>query len=138
MSQPWIPAGVRSGLQTHTAATENGEIAANGVGVIINSNGQLGTVLSSARNTAIGTDALASPTSGRYNTAMGEGALTNNTVNGNTAIGDEAMIRNTTGLRNLAVGQQALDFNTTGNDNTANGYQAFWMLMLTRTRLQGP
>src|SRR5436190_24260933 len=28
---------------------ENGEIAANGVGVIINSNGQLGTVLSSAR-----------------------------------------------------------------------------------------
>jgi len=93
VSQPWIPAGVRSGLQTHTAATENGEIAANGVGVIINSNGQLGTVLSSARNTAIGTDALASPTSGRYNTAMGEGALTNNTVDGNTAIGDEAMIR---------------------------------------------
>ena len=28
---------------------ENGEIAANGVGVIISSNGQLGTVLSSAR-----------------------------------------------------------------------------------------
>ena len=42
-------AGERSGLQTHTAPTENGEIAANGVGVIISSNGQLGTVLSSAR-----------------------------------------------------------------------------------------
>ena len=49
MSQPWIPAGERSPLQTRIAATENGEIAANGVGVIINSNGQLGTVLSSAR-----------------------------------------------------------------------------------------
>jgi trimeric autotransporter adhesin len=93
-------------------------------------------------NTAEGTDALFSLTSGFSNTAIGFNALysntigANNTANGvlalssntsgslNTAIGADALSSNTTGVNNTATGVDALLDNTIGINNTANGFQA--------------
>jgi len=73
-------------------------------------------------NTAEGTDALFSLTSGIDNTALGFEALFHNTAgNFNTAEGFRALFRNTTGFQNTATGVQALFSNTTGSSNTANG-----------------
>src|SRR5438552_5098534 len=69
-------------------------------------------------NTAEGTDALFSLTTGANNTAIGGGALFYNTTgDNNTAIGD-ALVLNTTGSNNTASGSQALNNNTTGSYNT--------------------
>jgi hypothetical protein len=77
------------------------------------------------QNTAEGTDALFSLTSGFNNTAMGFQALFRNTGgSANTAIGAFALISNTTASRNTAMGFQALFSNSTGSDNTANGPNA--------------
>jgi hypothetical protein len=93
-------------------------------------------------NTAIGTDALISNTTGYNNTASGYQALLNNTTghsntaNGlgalgtnstgsvNTASGQGALFNNTFGNNNTASGNAALEFNTFGNDNTASGTNA--------------
>ncbi len=105
-------------------------------------------------NTAEGTGALLSLTSGNNNTAEGAGALQNlttgtrNTANGaytlfsnttgsnNTADGFDALRYTTTiqyssglvkiGQQNTAAGSQALYSNTTGSGNTAAGYQALF------------
>ena len=61
-----------------------------------------------ASNTATGTNALASLTTG-YN---------------NTANGYQSLYSNTEGYRNTAVGSQSLYSNTSGSSNTAIGYQA--------------
>src|SRR5881409_1495612 len=71
-------------------------------------------------NTAEGTDALFSLTTGMDNTAIGFDALyTNTTGDSNTAIGSQALVSNTTGIRNTATGFAALESNTTGERNTA-------------------
>ena len=76
-------------------------------------------------NTAEGTNALFSLTTGTANTANGNEALLNNTTgNQNTANGAGALQLNTTGSFNTASGVAALASNTTANDNTANGYFA--------------
>src|SRR5438552_4890922 len=73
------------------------------------------------QNTAEGTDALFSLTTGFANTAIGLSALYSNTTGSyNTANGYEALYNNTTGSYNTATGALALTFNTTGNSNTAN------------------
>ena len=73
-------------------------------------------------NTALGFDALYSNTTGNSNTATGSLALTSNTTGiRNTATGFAALQSNTTGERNTATGRAALASNTTGNHNTANG-----------------
>ena len=73
-------------------------------------------------NTAEGTHALFSLTTGDDNTANGSGALYHNTTGfSNTANGFEALYYNTRGYRNTANGGSALYRNTTGTDNTANG-----------------
>jgi trimeric autotransporter adhesin len=101
-------------------------------------------------NTAEGTNALKSLTSGTDNTAMGFQALFNNTTSsgntatgfqalyhnttasffgfiaGNTANGYQALYSNTTGFINTATGFQALFSNTTGADNIAIGYQSLY------------
>ena len=105
-------------------------------------------------NTAEGTGALLSLTSGNNNTAEGAGALQDlttgarNTANGaytlfinttgsnNTADGFGALRYTTTiqypsglvkiGQQNTAAGSQALYNNTTGSGNTAAGYQALF------------
>src|SRR6266566_4787387 len=74
------------------------------------------------RNTAEGTDALFSLTTGEDNTALGFQALYNGTTTGgNTAVGSQALLSNTVGTRNVAVGAAALDSLTSGEMNTAVG-----------------
>ncbi len=76
-------------------------------------------------NTAEGTNALFSLTSGVANTAIGFDALFRNTTGpNNTAIGFEALFHNTTGFENAATGWRALFANTTGFHNTADGFSA--------------
>jgi Chaperone of endosialidase len=78
-------------------------------------------------NTAIGFDALFSNTTGDSNTATGSIALATNTTGvRNTANGYAALNSNTTGERNTATGRAALTFNTTGNNNTADGHDALF------------
>ena len=75
-------------------------------------------------NTAIGSLALHNNTSGSANTATGVNALVSNTSGLNTANGFQALQSNTNGHENTATGANALAFNTIGNFNTANGLQA--------------
>ena len=76
-------------------------------------------------NTAIGSRALYSNTTGHGNTASGFWALFNNTTgHHNTAIGSYALVSNTTGYWNTASGDSALENNTTGHGNTASGISA--------------
>jgi len=78
-------------------------------------------------NTANGSNALFSNTIGFYNTANGRSALYSNTTgNSNTANGITALYSNTTGYYNTANGYQALFSNTTGFSNTANGRSALY------------
>jgi len=78
-------------------------------------------------NTAIGFDALFSNTTGDSNTATGSIALTSNTTGvRNTANGFAALNSNTTGERNTATGRAALVNNTIGNNNTADGHDALF------------
>ncbi|HET9367004.1 MAG TPA: tail fiber domain-containing protein [Candidatus Udaeobacter sp.] len=75
-------------------------------------------------NTAEGTQALFSNTTGNANTAIGVGALyKNRTGVSNTAIGMAALGSNTTGFSNTAIGARAL-LNATGNHNVALGDSA--------------
>jgi trimeric autotransporter adhesin len=72
-------------------------------------------------NTAVGVNSLSSTTTGGWNTAIGAGALRFNTGVENTAVGFQALFNNTTGISNTANGYQALFGNTDGFFNTANG-----------------
>jgi len=72
-------------------------------------------------NTAVGVNSLSSTTTGGWNTAIGAGALRFNTGVENTAVGFQALFNNTTGISNTANGYQALFGNTDGFSNTANG-----------------
>jgi hypothetical protein len=75
-------------------------------------------------NTAEGTQALFSNTTGNANTAIGVGALYKNTTGtGNTATGMAALGSNTTGFANTAIGARAL-LSATGNYNVALGDSA--------------
>jgi trimeric autotransporter adhesin len=78
-------------------------------------------------NTALGFEALFSNTTGDFNTAEGFGALFNN-ISGtqNTATGVNALISNTTGSFNTANGVNTLFRNTTGFQNAATGVQALF------------
>jgi hypothetical protein len=72
-------------------------------------------------NTAKGTSALFSLTSGIDNTALGFQSLFHNTTgNFNTGEGFRALFSDTTGAQNTSNGVNALTSNTTGNFNTAN------------------
>ena len=78
-------------------------------------------------NTAEGTNALFSLTSGVWNTALGYRALYNANAGGfNTASGSSALYSNTTGNFNTANGSSALYHNTVASDNTASGYAALF------------
>jgi len=94
-----------------------------------------------ATNTALGTGALNSNTTGSTNTALGQQALQTNTVaarntavgyqagytnnaNDMVAVGSQAAYSNTTGASNTAVGRLALYSNTIATNNTAVGFEA--------------
>src|SRR4029077_12541351 len=75
-------------------------------------------------NTAEGSGALSSLTTGSFNTATGWLALrANTTESANTADGAEAL-RDSNGDANTAIGSGALFTNTTGGSNTAIGANA--------------
>jgi hypothetical protein len=77
-------------------------------------------------NTAAGTAALVSETTGTLNTAIGYEALDRNTSGGNnTALGASALFGNTTGFGNTASGNYALHLNN-ANGNTAAGYYSMY------------
>ena len=75
-------------------------------------------------NTAEGTDALFSNTTGTRNTGLGYQALYYNHGDYNTATGSHALFSNTNGTENTATGASALSHNTSGSDNTATGFLA--------------
>ena len=76
-------------------------------------------------NTAEGTSALMSLTTGTNNTAIGRAALRANTQGSfNTAIGAGVLDANVTGNNNTATGFNALTNNRNGSANTANGVGA--------------
>ena len=80
------------------------------------------TLTTGANNTAIGYTALHNNTIGDYNTATGANALFSNfSGSGNTAHGFNALAANTMGLANTAQGKDALAANTSGSVNTATG-----------------
>jgi hypothetical protein len=76
-------------------------------------------------NTAFGSAALQSTSTGGGNTAVGQNALTSNDIGEhNTASGAAALETNLTGSSNTAEGAGALESNTTGSFNTATGSAA--------------
>jgi Chaperone of endosialidase len=85
----------------------------------------LNSLTSGLYNTANGLSALASDQTGGFNTACGVQALYSNNGSYNTAIGGNALYRNQSGLYNTATGAQAL-FNNTGSFNTAVGVNALY------------
>jgi hypothetical protein len=80
------------------------------------------SVTSGFDNTAVGFETLFGNTTGSANTATGWTALQNNTTGfNNTANGSNSLARNTIGINNTATGEGALFLNTTGSQNTAHG-----------------
>jgi len=77
-----------------------------------------------AANTAVGWSSLSTNAAGSFNTATGAGALLFNTGDNNTAFGAAALLFNSIGTENTAVGAAALLENTTGSSNTAVGRSA--------------
>jgi hypothetical protein len=76
-------------------------------------------------NTAEGTQALFSLTTGVWNTALGFQALFSDTTgSSNTATGLRALFSNVGGANNTATGVLALGGNTSGFNNTAVGWSA--------------
>jgi hypothetical protein len=95
--------------------------------VIIDMNGYFAAPSDLLGNTAIGSNTLASNTTGGNNTASGTNALEFNTAGCcNTADGGQALQNNTTGNGNTAVGLGALNANTTSDNNTAVGFGALY------------
>ena len=82
------------------------------------------SITTGAANAAVGWYSLFSNAEGSFNTAVGAGSLLFNTADQNTATGTAALLSNTTGHSNTANGSQALLSNTEGVGNTATGYQA--------------
>jgi hypothetical protein len=78
-----------------------------------------------ATNTALGSRAINSASSGSQNTAVGfEALFTTNTGAANTAIGNRALRANGIGSNNVAVGRDALLTNLSGEKNIAVGNNA--------------
>ena len=89
--------------------------------------GALSSVTSGDDNTAVGVDALHFNSLGINNTATGADALYRNTYGGNnTGTGFGALFSNTTGNVNTGIGVKALYSNYQGSNNTAVGYEALY------------
>ena len=78
-------------------------------------------------NTAYGSGALQSNTTGNYDSAFGAYALNSNTSGYyNTASGSESLYSNSIGYDNSAMGYDSMLHNTAGNYNTAQGLGSMW------------
>jgi hypothetical protein len=87
--------------------------------------GALFSLTTGSDNTASGSDALFSLTTGSFNTATGSQALFSNTIGAeNTANGWKALFSNASGAANTADGALALHNNTIGDENIAIGFAA--------------
>src|SRR6266496_622378 len=84
----------------------------------------LGSVTTGAGNSAFGWWALFTNTDASFNTAVGAGALLSNNGATNTAVGAAALFFNSDGTDNTAVGAAALLNNVDGSDNNAVGRNA--------------
>lgn len=77
-------------------------------------------------NSAFGYTALRANSSGNFNTAMGFRALLSNTTGGyNSSLGSNSLTSNTSGTHNVAIGHDAMYYNTTGSGNTSIGSNSF-------------
>ncbi|HEX6180419.1 MAG TPA: hypothetical protein VFZ47_04190, partial [Chitinophagaceae bacterium] len=102
--------------------TVRGNLVAVGDSALFNNYGSATETSEGAANTAIGSKALFSNTTGNHNTAIGFRSLTSNTAGySNTAAGVQALFANTSGIFNSALGQQALYSNTSGSLNVGVG-----------------
>jgi uncharacterized coiled-coil protein SlyX len=89
--------------------------------------GALISLTTGINNTGIGYQALYRDTTGSYNSALGFQSLYSNTTgDGNSAEGFQALANNTTGYGNTGTGFLALQANTTGAGNAAHGSQALY------------
>ena len=77
-------------------------------------------------NAAVGWLSLKNLATGSFNTAIGAGSLFANTADENTGVGTGALLLNSSGSQNTANGVLALFNNTTGIGNTANGFEALF------------
>jgi len=77
-------------------------------------------------NTAVGIYSVLSLTDGNFCTGVGAGTLLVNTADENAATGAGALLSNTSGAANTANGAFALFNNTTGSENTAVGRDALF------------
>ena len=75
-------------------------------------------------NVAVGFGALRQVTTTSSNTAVGYASLTVSTGSNNTAMGYTALFYNTTGTGNTGIGGGALSTNVSGSNNSALGYGA--------------
>ena len=101
------------GVSTLTATNTIGDCTAVGYQAL--------KVTTGKQNTAVGSNAGASMTSGEGLAAFGWNAANLNTADNVTALGHNTLGVNTTGANNTAVGNAALNVNTTGGNNTAVG-----------------
>jgi hypothetical protein len=143
-SMTWNPSAPYQSNAVIAAASSSGSVnvVANATtDVVIDINGYYAAPSDAKGDTALGTGALNSDTTGTYNTAFGYFALLNDTTGtDNTALGQLALAANISGTDNTAVGYEALEANTsysetavgskalaantTGSENTAIGYLA--------------
>ena len=79
-----------------------------------------------SQNTAFGSSALTTNSTGNGNTANGFQSLYYNTASNNTAYGWQSNFNNSSGTGNTSVGYAALNQSTTASNLTAVGYQALY------------
>jgi hypothetical protein len=116
-----VSIGVRSLYRTTTQSN----LVAIGDSALYNNGSGATQDHEAIENTAIGSKALYSNTTGYLNTSIGFQSLYSNTIgSGNTANGRKSLYYNTSGAANTGVGSASLYYNTTGTYNVALGYQA--------------
>jgi len=105
--------------------TERTNLVAIGDSALYNNGIGATSASHSINNTAIGSKALFSTTTGSRNTGIGYEALySDTTALSNTAIGDVALRNNVSGNFNTAIGAISLYENNSGDNNVAIGYVA--------------
>jgi hypothetical protein len=106
--------------RSHLVAIGDSALLRNGLGVT--------QAFEAMDNTAVGSKALFSNTTGYSNTAMGTNALYNNTTAPlNSAFGYYALSSNINGFLNTAIGSNALLFNSAGSLNTGVGSNSLYL-----------
>ena len=107
--------------------TDRHNIVAIGDSALFNNGVGASEAYHSLTNTALGSKAMFSNTTGYDNTGVGFHVMYYNTTGHyNTAIGFRSLFNNVTGSSNSALGYKALFSNTSGSANVANGYYALY------------